>query len=144
MVKDKVTHLNTVVMHSSSLSVSMWAGAAMLVLTLTSAPPGLCPSQPRLSAFSRSSWALISWLGFVKYPSKLHHLLGFYLNERLVFRLSVCCHLLDASNCPEIMCFTEPELLMVTGRHTTDTLMVVTINYGVQCNYWMLSPSHGL
>ena len=49
-----MTHRNTVVMHSSSLSVSMVLGVAMVVLTLTSALPGLS-SHPRLSAFSRSS-----------------------------------------------------------------------------------------
>ena len=56
-----MTDLNTVVMQSISLSVSMVAGLAMQVLTLTSPPPGRPPdSSPALSAFSRASWARIS------------------------------------------------------------------------------------
>ena len=95
-------------------------------------PLPLAPQTLRVLPLLLSSDLLI-WICEISF--KMYHILGFYLNERLVFRLSVCCHRLDARNCPEIMCFTEPELLMVTGRHTTDTLMLVTINYGVQCNY---------
>ena len=109
--------LNTVVMQSSSRSVSMLGGAAIVLLTCANIctlaeniwwpltrrspprPPTTPPPSGEFSAFSRSSCSRMDWDGNIS----LLFIIGYqwswcrsdilyHLNQRLVLWLSVGCH----------------------------------------------------